>query len=200
LTGCNSNPTSAILAAIAERSRPACLNVTAWTTTSSTYLQNVTPGCSRSRGDRQERPEDCPSHSDLPVAQTTKMLMAEHPCLRVFRGAIVWARLRRSMSHRCWLGRRPPRHSRSPPGAALASEPSTVPPWPGIPPHKPLLSSAVKLKREPGLAPHEHRRRRLVATATHTGCPAPRPKRSGRLALDANRAPGLAGPLRPRAP
>jgi hypothetical protein len=82
----------------------------------------------------------------------------------------------------------------------LASEPPTVPPWPGIPPHKPLLSSAVKFKREPGLAPHEHRRRRLVATATHTGCPAPRPKRSGGLALAAHRVPGLAGPLRPRAP
>src|SRR5450759_2811561 len=149
------------------------------------------------RGDRQERPEDCPSHSGLSVTQTTKMLMPEHPCLRVFRGAIVWARLRRSMSHRCWPGRRPPRHSRSPPAAALASEPPTVPPWPGIPPPKPLLSSAVKFKREPGLALHEHRRRRLVATATHTGCPAPRPKRSGGLALAANRVPGLAGPLRP---
>lgn len=105
------------------------------------------------RGDRQERPEGCPSHPGRSVTQTTKKLMPEHSCLQVFRGAIVWARLRRSISHRCWPGRRPPRHSRSPPAAASASEPPTVPPWPGIPPHKPRLSSAVKFTREPGLAP-----------------------------------------------
>lgn len=76
------------------------------------------------------------------------------PCLQISREAIVWARLRKSKGHRCWPGRRPPRHSRSPPAATSASESPTVPPLPGIRPHKPLPSSAVKFKREPGLAPH----------------------------------------------
>src|ERR1035437_8826097 len=41
------------------------------------------------RGERQERPEDSPSHPGLSVTQTAKMRIPERPCLRVFRAWIV---------------------------------------------------------------------------------------------------------------